>query len=157
MKQETSEEQAPDSDGKRQAEGQASRAKDGGGQETDANHGAERNKGEGQEDTRGHSEEGQGGRNDAKDVSPITRCILPTPDAAEWASHLWRTGEAFEGVWESTRGVIQESARELTDLHWEALQQRKPHQATTVCQFWALAGAGIKGPGTMEEPEAQGK
>ena len=141
MKQETSEEQAPDSDGKRQAEGQASRAKDGGGQE----------------DTRGHSEEGQGGRNDAKDVSPITRCILPTPDAAEWASHLWRAGEAFEGVWESTRGVIQESARELTDLHWEALQQLKPHQATMVCQFWALAGAGIKGPGTMEEPEAQGK
>ena len=60
--------------------------------------------------------------------------------------------------------------RELEELHGEEMRQLWQHQVEMVCQFWALADAGIKGPGTtmgrstpgmemggMEEPGTNGE
>ena len=52
---------------------------------------------------------------------------------------------------------LWEPVRKLKELHREELQQLRPHQADMACQFWALTGAGIKGPTTAEEPEGQEK
>ena len=72
--------------------------------------------------------------------------VFPTPDEAEWASHVWNTWEALGGLSKTACEDLWESVRKLEELHREELQQLRPHQAEMACQFWALTGAGIKGP-----------
>ena len=63
----------------------------------------------------------------------------------------------MKGTFDITCEGIRESVRELKELHWEDMQERWPHQMEMVCQFWALADAGIKDPGTTEELEQEGE